>query len=98
MNSHICKNRSANFQQQSSHGDLTTLSAPPPPEQEAELEDESIVSFIDTTDSDDSDDNDDDDDDKSISNSSVDDIDEMREYLNLCERGLVIDTSPTQLA
>eukprot|EP00978_Attheya_sp_CCMP212_P039683 scaffold208712_cov37-Attheya_sp.AAC.1 len=49
------------------------------------------MSFIDTTDSDDSDD-----DDESIGNSSVDDIDEMLDYLNLCERGLVTDTSPTQ--
>jgi hypothetical protein len=74
------------FQKQSFHGDLTTH---PPPEQEAESEDDSIVSFVDTTDSDD-------DDDKSIGNSSVADIDEMLDYLNLCERGLVTDTSPTQ--
>eukprot|EP00978_Attheya_sp_CCMP212_P025051 scaffold79796_cov61-Attheya_sp.AAC.2 len=33
---------------------------------------------------------------ESIGNSSVDDIDEMLDYLNLCERGLVTDTSPTQ--
>eukprot|EP00978_Attheya_sp_CCMP212_P037484 scaffold177103_cov31-Attheya_sp.AAC.1 len=46
------------------------------------------MSFIDTTDSDD--------DDESISKSLVDNIDEMLDYLNLCERGLVTDTSPTQ--
>eukprot|EP00978_Attheya_sp_CCMP212_P026085 scaffold85106_cov46-Attheya_sp.AAC.1 len=56
-------------------------------EQEAESEDESNVS---------DNDDDSDDDDESISNSLVDDIDEMLDYLNLCERGLVTDTSPTQ--
>jgi hypothetical protein len=63
------------------------------------LENKSIVFFIDTTDSDDNNDNDDNDDndnDESIGNSSVDDINEMLDYLNLCERGLVADTSPTQ--